>query len=335
MPPCQSADKLANWCCAGYVVGMSVSVPCPILIAGPTASGKSALAIAVARAVGGVVINADALQVYAELSILTARPSTADEVRVPHRLYGHVPASVAYSAGRYASDMATAIAAARTAGQRPVIVGGTGLYFKVLLEGLSPVPAIDPAVRAHWRAEAARLGAGGLYDILLAHDPEMAARLRPSDPQRLTRALEVLEGTGLSLAYWQRLPGVPVIEGPTVRLVLAPDAVALRARCDARVDAMIAAGALDEVRALAALSLATDLPVLGALGVAPLMAHIAGEIAQAAAVERTKLDTWHFVKRQKTWLRRNMSSWNIVQIDEINRNDGSMIDFIDCMPVSG
>ncbi len=301
----------------------------PVLIAGPTASGKSALALAIAEAVGGVVINADALQVYRELSILTARPSANDEARAPHDLYGHVPVTEAYSVGRYVIDAEQALTSARMKGWRPIIVGGTGLYFKALLEGLSPVPAIAEAVRLHWRAEAQRLGAAGLHAILLSRDPEMAARLRPSDTQRLTRALEVLQSTGSSLAHWQRQPGVPVIDGATINLVVRPDKATLSARCAARFDAMIANGALDEVRLLAAQQLDPALPALGALGVAPLMAHLRSETSLADAIDRSKLETWRYVKRQSTWLKRNMISWNVVQIDEIDRNSRSIIHLIE------
>jgi tRNA dimethylallyltransferase len=305
----------------------------PILIAGPTASGKSALALRLAEALGGVVINADALQVYNELSIITARPSSEDEARVPHRLYGHIPAGQAYSVGRYLADMGAELKAAEIAKQRPIIVGGTGLYFKALLEGLSPVPEIDADLRAHWRAEAHRLGALALHAVLAERDPEMAARLRPSDAQRVTRALEVLQSTGRSLADWQRLPGTPVIAGAAVRLVVLPEREQLRARCNLRFDAMVAAGAVDEVRQLAALQLDPALPVLGALGVAPLLAHLRGEVTLGDAVGRAKLDTWHYVKRQFTWLKRNMMSWNDVQKDVLERNDRSILRIIENMPV--
>lgn len=301
----------------------------PILIAGPTASGKSALALLLAEAVGGVVINADALQVYRELSILTARPTPKDEARAPHLLYGHVPVAEAYSVGRYIIDVAAALTRAHEASLRPIIVGGTGLYLKALLEGLSPVPEIAADVRAHWRSEAQRLGAAGLHEILAARDPEMAERLRPSDPQRLTRALEVLDATGRSLADWQRQPGVPVLAAPSIRLVVRPDTVALRARCEARFDQMLECGALDEVERLRAMALDPALPALGALGVAPLMAHLRGETALSDATIRGKLDTWHYVKRQLTWLKRNMISWNDVQTIDFERNRRLITQFIE------
>ena len=192
-----------------------------ILIAGPTASGKSALALAIAERVGGVIINADSMQVYRELRILSARPTPEEEKRVPHKLYGFVPASEAYSAGRFVRDAAEAIAAARSEGRRPIIVGGTGLYFKALLEGLSPIPRIDDAIRDHWRSEAARRGAAALHRELAQRDATMAARLAPADTQRVVRALEVLEQTGRSLAEWQMDRSPPVVdEAQTVELLL-------------------------------------------------------------------------------------------------------------------
>ena len=314
---------------------MSHAPPPPILIAGPTASGKSALALRLAEALRGVIINADALQVYRDLSILTARPTPEDEARAPHDLYGHVPVTDAYSVGRYVIDVAAALEHARGDGLRPIIVGGTGLYFKALLEGLSPVPEIAADVRAHWRAEAQRLGAAGLHAILAERDPEMAMRLKPSDPQRLTRALEVLDATGRSLGDWQRQPGIPVLAAPSIRLAIRPDRDQLRARCDARFDQMMAAGALGEVRRLKALQLDPALPALGALGVAPLLAHLKGETALLDAVTRAKLDTWHYVKRQLTWLKRNMRSWNDVQSIVLERNNCSICEFIENTPASG
>ena len=202
-----------------------------ILIAGPTASGKSGLAMALAERLGGTVINADSMQVYRDLRILTARPTPEDEARVPHALYGFVSGAEAYSAGRYAVDVASAIAEARAAGRVPIVVGGTGLYFKVLLEGLSPVPPADPQVRDFWRAQARVRPASELHALLAARDPETAARLMPTDPQRIVRALEVLESTGRSLADWQRAPGRPVLlEHETVRLLVHAGACRARRR---------------------------------------------------------------------------------------------------------
>lgn len=285
----------------------------PILIAGPTASGKSALAVAIAEHVGGVIINADSMQVYRELRILTARPSPDEEARLPHALYGFVPASEAYSAGRFVADVADALATARQAGRRAVIVGGTGLYFKALLEGLSPIPAIEAEIREHWRAEAERRGAADLHRDLAARDARMAERLASSDTQRIVRALEVIEQTGRSLADWQQVRGAPVIdEAQAVRLLVTLDREDLHARAGARFDRMIASGALDEVRALEALQLDPDLPAMRAIGVRPLLAVIRGECSLEAAAEAAKAETRQYIKRQETWIKRNMITWKII-----------------------
>ena len=309
---------------------MSALPSAPILIAGPTASGKSALALRLAQLYRGVVINADAMQVYREIPILSARPSQSDEALAPHWLYGQIAAADAYSVGRYVTDVAAALRTAGELGLRPILVGGTGLYFKALIEGLSPVPAIDPQVRAHWRSEAMRLGAPGLHDVLARRDAEMAARLASNDTQRLTRALEVLEATGVSLAEWQRTPGTPLLHADeTVRLVLTPDREVLLQRCDRRFELMMEAGALAEVQGLLDLGLDPKLPSMGALGVAPLAQYLAGETALDAAVARGKLDTRQYVKRQLTWLRRNMMSWHRVQTLDMERNDAHLQHFID------
>ena len=294
-------------------------MPQTILIAGPTASGKSGLALALAERLGGVVINADSMQVYAELSILTARPAAADLARVPHRLYGHVPAAEAYSVGRWLADVARELAAAREAEQVPIIAGGTGLYFHTLLNGLTPVPDIELAVRAHWRAEATRLGSAELHAVLAARDPVVAARLRASDPQRVTRALEVLDGTGRSLAEWARETGVPVLDAASVtRAVLLPEREALYQHCDRRFDAMLEGGALAEVEALLALGLATEKPAMRALGVRPLALHLRGELTLAAAAGAAKAETRQYAKRQTTWIRGRMVEWRRVAAGDVD-----------------
>jgi len=293
--------------------------PCrAILIAGPTASGKSAFALALAERLNGAVINTDSMQVYRELRVLTARPTPEEEARAPHLLYGFVPAREGYSAGRYIEDAARAIAQAEEQGRLPIFVGGTGLYFKALLEGLSPIPPIPTEVRAHWRAEAKRIEAEALHEVLRQRDAEMAARLRPSDPQRIVRALEVLDATGRSLAEWQSLPGQGVLrEEETIRLVLLPDRAELYQRCDARFDEMLRKGALDEVAHIRDLQLDPDLPVMTAHGVPHLMAALAGKISLEEAAARAKADTRHYAKRQFTWIRRNMQSWIQVSTQEM------------------
>jgi tRNA dimethylallyltransferase len=301
-----------------------------ILIAGPTAGGKSGLALRLAEQLAGVVINADSMQVYRELRILTARPTVEDEARAPHALYGFVSGAEAYSAGRYAADVAEAIPDARSAGRVPIVMGGTGLYFKVLLEGLSPVPQVPAEVRAYWRGQASTWPAPELHALLQQRDPEMAARLMPTDPQRIVRALEVLESTGRSLADWQRTPGKPIIdEKSATRLLVMPDRAQQVAAIDARFDAMVGAGALEEVRALLALGLSPELPVMRALGVAPLAAHLRGEMPLVAAVEAAKAETRQYAKRQLTWVRRNMISWKAIQQQEMERSGTKAFPFID------
>ncbi|HWV80107.1 MAG TPA: tRNA (adenosine(37)-N6)-dimethylallyltransferase MiaA [Hyphomicrobiaceae bacterium] len=288
-------------------------MPVPILIAGPTASGKSALALEMAEQHGGAVINADSMQVYCELRILTARPTPEEEARVPHRLFGHVSVRDAYSVGRWLDDVADALAWCAGAGRRPVIVGGTGLYFKALLEGLAPIPPVAPEIRAHWRREAGVRAAPELHGVLVKRDPAMAARLDPGDTQRIVRALEVIDSTGVSLAEWQRRPGTPLVqEAEAERYVIRRPREEVRRRVDARFDAMMAEGALDEARALAALDLDPELPAARAHGLRPLIAHLRGETDLRAAIEAGKLETRQYVKRQEIWLRRNMIAWKSI-----------------------
>jgi tRNA dimethylallyltransferase len=289
---------------------MSLPQDSPILIAGPTASGKSALALERAEACGGVVINADSMQVYAELSILSARPSAEDEARAPHRLYGHIPASEPYSVARWLEDVARVLAEAAESGRRPIIVGGTGLYFQALTEGLSPHPAISADIRAHWRAQSQQVRPEVLHARLRERDAVMADRLAPSDVQRVTRALEVIEATGRSLSEWQQVRGRPLVDRARAEcwLVSRPRDE-LHRRCDQRFDLMIQAGALQEVETLMQLGLPQSLPAMRALGVQPLVAHLEGRLTLDVAVARAKIETRQYVKRQETWARRYMADW--------------------------
>ena len=250
-----------------------------VLIAGPTASGKSALALALAERARGVIVNADSMQVYRDLRIITARPTAEDEARAPHRLYGHVDAAENYSVGRWCQDVKVELDAAWAAGRLPILVGGTGLYFKALTQGLSAVPPTPPEIRAAVRARCDVEGAAALHAELARRDPATAARLRPGDRMRIARALEVLEATGRSLSDWQR-DGMPAILDPdqALKIFLAVDRAELGRRIDARFDAMLAAGALDEVRALDARRLDPMLPAMKAHGVPWLRRHLAGEI---------------------------------------------------------
>jgi tRNA dimethylallyltransferase len=288
-----------------------------VLIAGPTASGKSALALALAERTGGTVINADSMQVYGDLRVLTARPTEADEGRAPHRLYGHVSIRSAYSVGRWLDDVAAALAEAREGGRAAIVTGGTGLYFKALTEGLSPIPDVAEDVRSAVREREARLGAEALHGELRTRDPASALRIPPSDPQRIVRALGVLEATGRPLSDWQMEPaGPPLVDPATARrIVLWPERDLLRARIDARFDAMLAAGALEEARAVMDMDLDPDLPGYRAHGLRPLMAHLRGEILLDEAAERTKAETRQYAKRQFTWFRHQMPDWDRIDPD--------------------
>lgn len=301
----------------------------PILIAGPTASGKSGLALRLAEHLGGVVINADSMQVYRELRVLTARPGPEEEARAPHALYGFVPGRESYSAGRYAIDVAGALAEAQRAGRRPIIVGGTGLYFKTLVEGLSPIPGVPPEVRAHWRAEAAAKGAAYVHAALAARDADMAQRLAPGDTQRIVRALEVLDATGMSLAAWLRMPRQPVLDlAATVPLIVAVDRQELWRRIDARFERMMQQGALEEVLQLKALELDPTLPVMTALGVRPLLRHLAGELSREEAVAAGQVETRQYAKRQTTWARSNMIAWKPISAHEMEFSTDDLVSFV-------
>jgi tRNA dimethylallyltransferase len=288
-------------------------VPTAVLIAGPTASGKSAAALELAERLRGTVVNADSMQVYRELAVLTARPSAADMASAPHRLYGMVSAAEAYSVGRWLEETARVIAEASRAGRVPILVGGTGLYFKALTEGLAPIPDVPPEIREHWRERAAALSAEQLHRELAARDPAMAARLKPTDPQRIVRALEVVDATGVSLAEWQGASAKPVLppEG-VVRVVVAPERQPLYAAIDTRFESMIGQGALDEVKALIALGLDPGLPAMRAHGVRELGAYLAGTQSLDEAIAKAKTESRRYAKRQMTWARRFMTEWDWV-----------------------
>ena len=279
------------------------SKPSLVIVAGPTASGKSALALAVAEAFEGVVINADSMQVYQDLAVLTGRPGPADEARVPHRLYGFLPGGEACSVGRWRDLALAEIADAHRAGRLPVVAGGTGLYLRALERGLSPIPPIPKAERAAARARLAQLGAAAFHAALAARDPETAARLDPADGQRLARAWEVLEATGRPLSDWQRVPAEGAPPYRRLRLVLAPPRPALYAACDRRLGEMMEKGALEEVRHLLTLGLDPSLPIMKALGVPELRRHLAGETGREEAIAAARQATRRYAKRQLTWLR--------------------------------
>jgi len=282
--------------------------PDTILIAGPTASGKSALALGLAGEIGGTIVNADSMQVYGDLRVITARPTEEEEARVPHRLYGHVDAAENYSVGRWLADVRSVLDEVRAARRVPVLVGGTGLYFKALTQGLSSVPPVPEDIRADVRARMEAEGPAALHAELLRRDP--STQLEPGDRTRIARALEVLEATGRPLAQWHR-EGLPPLLDPAlaVKVFLAPERPELRRRIDARFDSMVAAGALEEVRALAARKLDPLLPAMKAHGVPWLIRHLAGEISLQEASEGAKSDTRRYTKRQFTWVRHQLPDW--------------------------
>ncbi len=282
-----------------------------ILIAGPTASGKSALALALAEKLGGVVINADSMQVYRDLRVITARPSAADEARVPHLLYGHVDAGAPYSTGAWCVEAAAALAVGARDARMPIVVGGTGLYFETLTKGIAAVPPIAEDVRAAVRARLKAKGAAALHAELGGIDPAMAERLLPGDRSRVTRALEVVLATGRSLSEWHAQTQAPVLDpAHAVKVFLRAERTELRRRIESRFATMLATGAIEEVQALAARQLDPSLPAMKAHGVPWLIRHLKGEISLDEAAAGGVRDTWRYTKRQATWFRNRMPDWS-------------------------
>lgn len=292
------------------------------LIAGPTASGKSALALRLAELTGGIVINADASQVYKDLRIVSARPSAEEESRAPHRLFGHLDGATACSAAQWAAEAKAEIAAAHAQARLPILVGGTGMYLRTLLEGIAPVPEIDPVIRAEVRA----LPVSEARHCLLSEDPEAAGRLDANDSTRIARALEVVRSTGRPIRDWQAdlVGGI----GHQIRLapaVLLPPRAWLCDRCDRRFDAMMDADGLAEVEALMARGLEPDLPVMRAIGVPDIAAFLSGALSRDAAIKQGQTATRQYAKRQFTWFRnqpppewpRMESELDNVKIDEL------------------
>jgi tRNA dimethylallyltransferase len=281
---------------------MNISSKPPLaLIAGPTASGKSALALRLAEERGGAVINADSAQVYRDLRIVSARPTAEEEERVPHRLYGYRDGADACSAAEWAADAKGAIAEAQAQGGVPVLVGGTGLYIRTLLEGIAPVPEIDPDIRAAVRA----MPVAEAHAALAREDPPAAARIRPSDTTRIARALEVVRSTGRPLAEWQQAKtggiGGQVALAP---LVMLPPRDWLYARCDARFEKMFSDEGIEEVSLLLERKLPALAPVMRAIGVREIAAYLNGDLDRAAALEAGRTATRQYAKRQYTWFSR-------------------------------
>jgi len=284
--------------------------PPAILIAGPTASGKSGLGLRVAEEVGGVIVNADSMQVYRDLRVITARPTPEEELRVPHRLYGHVDAAENYSVGRWCRDVGEVLQEIAAQGRVPVLVGGTGLYLKALTSGLAAVPPIPSDIRERVRGRLQSEGVAPLYAELLERDSVTALRLMPNDRSRISRALEVVLATGRSLTDWHR-EGLPPLVDPqrAVKVFLTCERTELVWRIAQRFAGMLAAGALEEVRALAARNLDPALPAMKAHGVPWLIRHLRGELTLEQAAEGGVMDTRRYAKRQVTWFRNQMPDW--------------------------
>ncbi|WP_343039252.1 tRNA (adenosine(37)-N6)-dimethylallyltransferase MiaA [Microvirga makkahensis] len=283
-----------------------------VLIAGPTASGKSALGIKLSQGLGGVVINADSMQVYRDLRVITARPTSEEEAETPHRLYGHVDAAVNYSVGRYVADAVRVLEEIRGR-ELPIFVGGTGLYFKALTEGLSDMPPVPEEIRETVRRESEGLETPELYRLLAERDPETARTLRPSDRLRVQRALEFFAATGQPLVSFHgaRRPG-PLSDVPVIKLFLAPDREDLRRRIDRRFLVMMEQGALDEVKALGERNLDPMLPAMRAHGIPGLLAYLRGEMSLDEAIAKGQGDTRRYAKRQFTWFRNQLPDWQWV-----------------------
>jgi len=299
-----------------------------LLIAGPTASGKSALAIDIAQRVDGEIVNADSMQVYRDLRILTARPSLADEACIPHHLYGVMDGSTACSAAHWTRLAVQEVNAIWDRGRLPILVGGTGLYFKALTEGLSAIPEIPGINREAARVLVDELGPAAAHAYLADRDPRTAAGIKPTDPQRIARALEVVAATGRGLADWQEVPSQPALVADYVRAVLTPKKSDITAVADARFDEMMALGALEEVRRLAERQLDSELPVMKAVGVPPLMAHLRGEVSLEDAVDKAKSQTRRYIKRQLTWARTQMVSWNALSTQQMKRNGKDILSML-------
>jgi tRNA dimethylallyltransferase len=308
-------------------MNMGDSLPKLALIAGPTASGKSALAMALAERHDGVVINADSAQVYANLRILSARPSEQDEARVPHRLFGYIDGAESCSAARWAADARVAIAAVQAAGKLPILVGGTGLYIRTLLDGIAPIPEIDAAIREKVRA----LPVAEAHAQLQVADPQAAARLAPADTTRVARALEVVRSTGRTLADWQaHLEGGIGGEVDLRPAILLPDRDWLLARCDRRAAQMLDHGAVAEVEALLARpDITPNLSVRRAIGVAEIADWLGGRKTRAQALDNFRLATRQYAKRQFTWFRnQSPKSWTVLN-ESYRKGDLNAILYLD------
>ncbi len=310
-------------------VGVDSGDSLAVLIAGPTASGKSALGLALADRLGGEVINADSMQVYGDLRIVTARPSPDEEAQAPHHLYGHVSAAKLYSTGQWLSDAVAAIGQVRARGKVPIVLGGTGLYFKALTEGFVDVPDIPEDVRASTRAEVDEIGPQAAHALLGEVDPAWADQINQNDPQRIARGLEVFRATGRPLSSWQEDPVQAPSIGSAARFVLEPDRAWLIERIHRRFRQMVDEGAVDEVEALLRQGLDASLPAMKALGVPELGAYLSGATSLEEAIETASIKSRQYAKRQSTWFRQQMISWNRLSAQDLESQVTKIFSFID------
>jgi len=298
-----------------------------VLIAGPTAGGKSRAALALAGRICGAVVNTDSMQVYRDARILTGRPADTELSHVPHLLYGHIDASDGYSAARFQRDAAAALAQTRALGRVPIFTGGTGLYFEALTQGLAEIPAISEGVRKELRARRARLGESAFFAEFAARDPETAARLLPSDTQRVLRAFEVIEGSGRPLAHWQTMRGIaPLAEAKLSRFVLSPPRPELHRRIESRFEQMMDSGALEEAARLKGLD--PRLPAAKILGLRELWAVLDGTSSLEAAKIAAKAATRQYAKRQLTWFRQRMADWRWIESEDPDEIVAEMLEQI-------
>lgn len=287
--------------------GISATIENAVLIAGPTASGKSALALDIARSMGGVIVNADSMQVYDVLRILTARPGKEELAAAPHLLYGHVNPATPYSTGAWLRDIVRLAESGAFDDRTPIFVGGTGLYFRALLGGLSDMPEVPAEIRDHWRRKLAEQGPQDLHKLLQGKDPGAAARIMPRDGQRIVRALEIVEATGKPISFWQNRAGAALLDPTNVRkIVIKPDRAVLAGRIEQRLRRMVGDGALDEVRELMNRHLDPALPAMKAIGMRPFIRHLLGGTELEEAIGEAVVDTRQYAKRQMTWFRNQL-----------------------------
>lgn len=299
----------------------------PVYIAGPTASGKSALALALAQRLNGHIINADSMQVYEGLRVLTARPPAEDEALCPHHLYGHIAPDLAYSVGQWQQQALQAMAQAQAEQALPILVGGTGLYFHSLTHGLADIPDIPDMVRDDLRARLESAGHAALHKELAQADPILAARIHENDTQRILRGLEVVVFTGRPLSDWQNEPAIAPAPA-AVKILLMPARDWLYARCDRRFETMLEAGAGAEVAAFMARAIAPDRPAMKALGLAEIAAWQAGELSLETALAQAQRQTRRYAKRQMTWFRHRMADWHVFSEKDFEHNFDKIFSFI-------